>query len=150
MASDINRVILIGRMVKDPDLRYTQSGSSVANFSIANMRTYSVSGERKEYTSFFNCIAWGKLGEAIAQYCKKGQRIGIEGRLQQRSWDDQSGQKRSTVEVVVENFQFLTPKQGQDAPQVDIPQQQHQQNQPQQQETSFEDDNPFSDEDIPF
>ncbi len=142
MASDINRVILIGRMVKDPDLRYTQSGSSVANFSIANTRTYSVSGERKEYTSFFNCIAWGKLGEAIAQYCKKGQRIGIEGRLQQRSWDDQSGQKRSTVEVVVENFQFLTPKQGQEAPQAEMPQPQA--------DSTYEDDNPFSDEDIPF
>ena len=142
MASDINRVVLIGRMVKDPDLRYTQSGSSVANFSIANTRSYSVSGERKEYTSFFNCIAWGKLGEAIAQYCKKGQRIGLEGRLQQRSWDDQSGQKRSAVEVVVENFQFLTPKQGQDAPQGEIPQPSE--------PAGFEDDNPFSDDDIPF
>jgi single-strand DNA-binding protein len=142
MASDINRVILIGRMVKDPELRYTQSGSSVANFSIANTRTYSVSGEKKEYTSFFNCIAWGKLGEAIAQYCKKGQRIGIEGRLQQRSWDDQNGQKRSSVEVVVENFQFLSPKQGQEAPHAEIPQQQT--------ETGFEQENPFSDEEIPF
>lgn len=142
MASDINRVILIGRMVKDPELRYTQSGSSVANFSIANTRTYSVSGEKKEYTSFFNCIAWGKLGEAIAQYCKKGQRIGIEGRLQQRSWDDQNGQKRSSVEVVVENFQFLSPKQGQEAPHAEIPQQQA--------ESGFEQENPFSDEEIPF
>lgn len=142
MASDINRVILIGRMVKDPELRYTQSGSSVANFSIANTRTYSVSGEKKEYTSFFNCIAWGKLGEAISQYCKKGQRIGIEGRLQQRSWDDQNGQKRSSVEVVVENFQFLSPKQGQESPHAEIPQQQA--------ETGYEPENPFSDEEIPF
>ncbi len=142
MASDINRVILIGRMVKDPELRYTQSGSSVANFSIANTRTYSVSGEKKEYTSFFNCIAWGKLGEAIAQYCKKGQRLGIEGRLQQRSWDDQNGQKRSSVEVVVENFQFLSPKQGQESSHAEIPQQQA--------ESSFEQENPFSDEEIPF
>ncbi len=142
MASDINRVVLIGRMVKDPELRYTQSGSSVANFSIANTRTYSVSGEKKEYTSFFNCIAWGKLGEAIAQYCKKGQRIGIEGRLQQRSWDDQNGQKRSSVEVVVENFQFLSPKQGPEAPHAEIPQQQT--------ESGFEPENPFSDEEIPF
>ncbi len=110
MASDINRVVLIGNLTKDPDLRSTQTGSSVANFSIANNLIYTVSGERKEYTSFFNCIAWGKLGEAIAQYCKKGNRIGLEGRLQQRTWYDQNGNKKSTTEVVVESFQFLTPR----------------------------------------
>ncbi|MCX7678427.1 MAG: single-stranded DNA-binding protein [Spirochaetes bacterium] len=142
MASDINRVILIGRIVKDPELRYTQGGSSVTNFTIANTRNYSVSGEKKEYTSFFNCIAWGKLGEAIAQYCKKGHRIGIEGRLQQRSWDDQNGQKRSAVEVVIENFQFLSPKQLQETTNADIPSQTP--------ETSYEPDHPFSDDDIPF
>ena len=111
MASDINRVMLIGRMVRDPELTYTQGGSSVTNFSIANNRSYTVSGEKKEMVSFFNCVAWAKTGEVIAQYCKKGQRIAIEGRLQQRSWDDQSGNKRSTVEVVVENFQFLSGKE---------------------------------------
>ncbi len=144
MAGDLNRVILIGRMVRDPELRYTQSGSSVANFSIANNRSYSVSGERKEYVSFFNCIAWGKLGEAISQYCKKGHRIGIEGRLQQRSWDDQNGNKRSSVEVVVETFQFLTPKQVENG--------NNQQNgAPSQGDTPpVPDENPFSDEDIPF
>ncbi|MCU0845279.1 MAG: single-stranded DNA-binding protein [Spirochaetes bacterium] len=110
MASDINRVMLIGRMVRDPELKYTQGGSSVTNFSIANNRSYTVSGEKKEMVSFFNCVAWAKTGEVIAQYCKKGQRIAIEGRLQQRSWDDQSGNKRSTVEIVVENFQFLSGK----------------------------------------
>ena len=110
MGSDINRVMLIGRMVRDPELKYTQGGSSVTNFSIANNRSYTVSGEKKEMVSFFNCVAWAKTGEVIAQYCKKGQRIAIEGRLQQRSWDDQSGNKRSTVEIVVENFQFLSGK----------------------------------------
>lgn len=143
MASDINKVILIGRMVKDPELRYTQNGAAVTNFTIANTRLYTVSGEKKEYTSFFNCIAWGKLGETIAKFCKKGHRIGIEGRLQQRSWDDQSGQKRSTVAVVIENFQFLSPKQDQEITDaVDIP--------PQTSETNYDSDNPFSDEDIPF
>jgi single-strand DNA-binding protein len=110
MAGDINKVILIGRLVKDPELKYVQSGTAVANFSIANNRTYSVSGEKKEMTSFFNCIAWGKPGEVITQYCKKGQRIAIEGRLQARSWDDQSGNKRKVVEIVVEGFQFLSAK----------------------------------------
>lgn len=144
MASDLNRAILIGRFVKDPELRYTQNGSAVANFSIANNRTYTTAGEKKEYTSFFNCIAWGKLGEVIVQHCKKGQRIALEGRLQQRSWDDQNGNKRYTVEVVVENFQFLTPRQADDArysgdnttAEVSQP--------------SSLDDNPFSDDDIPF
>ncbi|MBN1501768.1 MAG: single-stranded DNA-binding protein [Spirochaetes bacterium] len=112
MASDINRVVLIGRLVKDPDLKYTQSGTSIASFSIANNRTYVSGGEKKEQVSYFNCIAWGKPGEIIAQYMKKGQRIGLDGHLQQRSWDDKDGNKRYTVEVVVENFQFLTSPAG--------------------------------------
>jgi single-strand DNA-binding protein len=110
MANDINRIFMIGRLTKDPDLRYTQGGTSIASFSVANNRSYSAQNERKEMVSYFNCIAWGKSGEVIAQHCKKGQRIGIEGRLQQRSWQDQSGQKRNTVEIVVENFQFLDAK----------------------------------------
>lgn len=149
MASDLNRVVLIGRFVKDPELRYTQGGSSVSNFSVANNRSYTVSGEKKEFTSFFNCIAWGKLGEIIVQYCKKGQRIAIEGRLQQRSWDDQNGNKRYTVEVVVENFQFLSPKQ--ESPMAmdnsgsansNIPENMDEQ--------PMANENPFSDDDIPF
>ena len=110
MANDLNRVILIGRLTRDPELRYTPSGTAVSSFSIANNRTYVTNNEKKEQVSFFNCVAWAKTGEVIVQYCKKGQRIGIEGRLQQRSWDDQDGKKRSAVEVVVDNFQFLTPK----------------------------------------
>lgn len=110
MSNDINRVTLIGRLTKDPDLRYTQGGTSVASFSIANNRSYTAQNEKKEQVSYFNCVAWGKSGEVIAQYGKKGNRIGIEGRLQQRSWQDQSGQKRNTTEIVVENFQFLESK----------------------------------------
>ncbi len=149
MASDLNKVIFIGRLVRDPEIRYTKSGTSVANFSVANNRTYVQGGEKKELTSFFNCIAWSKLGEVIVQYCKKGQRIGVEGKLQQRSWEDQNGNKRSTVEVVVDNFQFLSAK-GEGAgsgefsneppePAPDIPAAPGDLN-----------DNPFSDDDIPF
>lgn len=115
MASDLNRVMLIGRMVKDPDLRYTQSGTSVASFSIANNRSYVTNGEKREDVSYFNCVAWGKAGEIIAQYMKKGQRIGLDGHLQQRSWEDKSGNKRYTVEVVVDNFQFLSAPSGTDS-----------------------------------
>jgi len=112
MASDLNRVVLIGRLTRDPELKHIPSGTAIANFSIANNRTYSSSGEKTEQVSFFNCIAWAKTGEVIVEYCKKGQRIAIEGRLQQRGWEDKNGQKRSTVEIVVENFQFLTAKGG--------------------------------------
>ncbi len=143
MASDLNKAILIGRLTRDPELRYTQSGTSVCSFSIANNRTYVAGGEKKEQVSFFNCVAWAKTGEVIAEYCKKGQRIGIEGRLQQRSWDDQEGKKRQVVEIVVDNFQFLSAPGGssKEAP-TDVPSSSH--------EPSPNTDNPFSDEDIPF
>lgn len=111
MASDLNKTILIGRLVKDPELKQTTSGTELANFSIASNYSYSKSGEKTDTTSFFNCIAWGKLGGIIAQYCQKGNRIAIEGRLQQKTWDDKDGNKRYSVEIVVENFQFLTPKE---------------------------------------
>lgn len=111
MANDLNRVFLIGRFVRDPELRHTPSGTAVASFSIANNRSYTANNEKKEQTNFFNCVAWGKLGELVVDYCKKGHRVAIEGRLQQRSWDDQSGNKRSVVEIITDNVQFLTPKE---------------------------------------
>ncbi|MCL2025813.1 MAG: single-stranded DNA-binding protein [Leptospirales bacterium] len=146
MPSDLNRVLLIGRLVRDPELRYTANGTAVASFSIANNKSYTSNNERREQASFFNCVAWGKLGELIVQYCKKGHRIGVEGRLQQRSWDDQSGNKRSVVEVVTDNIQFLSPRESSSGdPQIDL-------------NTSYQDvpltsemdNNPFSDDDIPF
>lgn len=146
MASDINRVLLIGRMVKDPELKYIPSGTSVTNFSIANNRTYAVAGEKKEMTSYFNCIAWGKQGEIIVQYCKKGHRIAVEGRLQQRSWSDQSGNKRSAVEIVVENFQFLQAKGGG----AGESHEEHDQTPPETGNSHDGNDNPFTDDDIPF
>lgn len=141
MATDLNRVIMIGRMVRDPELKYTQSGTAVARFSIANNRSYVAGGDKKENVSFFNCIAWSKLGEVIVEYCKKGKQIAIEGRLQQRSWDDQDGKKRSSVEIVVENFQFIGSKSG--ASEGDS----HSAEYSPANEIA---DNPFSDDDIPF
>lgn len=108
MASDINRVTLIGRLTKDVELRQTKSEISVASFSIANNKSYSNNGEKKEEVSYFNCTAWGKAGEIINQYMKKGDRIGIDGRLKQNSWQDKEGNKRYDIEVVVDNFQFLS------------------------------------------
>ena len=97
--SDINRIIIIGNLTRDPELKYLQSGTAVCNFSIANNKTYNSGGEKKKETSFFECIAWSKLAETINEYCKKGNRIGIEGRLQQRTWNDTEGKKRSKVEI---------------------------------------------------
>ena len=111
--SDLNRIMLIGRLTKEPELKKTPNGTAVCSFSIANNKTWKKDGEKKEEVSFFNCVAWAKTGEIIAQYVKKGQRIAIEGRLQQRSWQTDAGEKRYAVEVVVDNFQFLESKFGQ-------------------------------------
>lgn len=117
MSTDLNNVIIIGRMTKDPELKYTQGGQSLANFYLANNRSYAKDGEKKEIVSYFNCVVWGKPAEVIAQYCKKGSKLAITGRLQQRSWEDKEGGKRSTVEIVVENFQLLSSKkEGEAAP----------------------------------
>jgi single-strand DNA-binding protein len=149
MASDLNRVVLIGRLTRDPELRYTPAGTAVASLTIANNKTYSVSGEKKEQVSYFDCVAWSKSGEIITEYCKKGHRIAVEGRLQQTRWDDQDGKKRSKVELVVENFQFLTTKGQSD----DIPADSRGKGQESFNDysgsNSFE-ENPFSDDDIPF
>lgn len=103
---DINKVILIGRTTRDIELKYTPSGAAVCSFTLANGRKV----KDVEQTSFIDCIAWQKSAEIIAQYVTKGNRIAVEGRLQQRSWTDGDGNKKSTVEVVVENFQFLQNK----------------------------------------
>ena len=142
MANDLNRVILIGRMTRDAELRYTQNGMAVASFSIANNKTYTTNGEKKEQVSFFNCTAWSKVGEAISKYCKKGDRIGIEGRLQQRAWEDKDGTKRTAIDVVVENIQFLQVRPAGET-----------ENAESQVKSMFEnvpEGNPFSDDDIPF
>ncbi|MCB1307020.1 MAG: single-stranded DNA-binding protein [Leptospiraceae bacterium] len=107
MAGDVNKVVLIGRLTRDPELRQTQSGTSYARFSIANNRMYVAGGERREEVSFFNCVAWGRQAEVINQYCRKGKQVAIEGRLQQRSWENQEGKKQSVVDVVVEQLQML-------------------------------------------
>ena len=147
MASDLNRVVLIGRLTRDPEIRYIPSGTAVASFALANNRTYSVSGEKKEQVSYFECIAWGKLGEVITEYCKKGHRVAVEGRLQQDRWDDQDGKKRSRVQVVVETLQFLTGKPGEDIGEVRS--KGPESNNSFDESRSFE-ENPFSDDDIPF
>ena len=102
----INRVVLVGRLTKDPELRYTPSGVPMARFTIAVNRTFSSqSGERE--ADFIGCIAWRKQAETIAKFFDKGNLIAIEGRIQVGSYDDKDGNKRYTTDVLLENFEFV-------------------------------------------
>lgn len=109
MARGFSKAIITGNITRDPELRTTANGSSVCSFSVAVNRTYrDASGNSQEDVSFIDCTAWGKAGEIINQYAKRGTGILVSGRLDQRSWEDKnSGQKRSRVEIVVEDFNFL-------------------------------------------
>ena len=143
MANDLNRVMMIGRLTKDPELKHIPTGTAVTSFSIASNRSNVKNGEKTEQVSYFECIAWGKLGEIIAQYQKKGSLIGLDGRLQQRSWDDKEGKKRYKVEIVVENVQFLGGKSENSIVPKEAVKGFHQQH-------KSSDDNPFSDDEVPF
>lgn len=104
----LNKVFLYGNLTRDPELRALPSGAQVASFGLATNRTYKdKSGEKKEVAEFHNIVAFGRQAEVIGQYCKKGKAIFVEGRIQNRSWDDKtSGEKKYRTEIVVENFQF--------------------------------------------
>ena len=104
-----SKAIITGNLTRDPDLRTTPNGASVCSFSVAVNRVFrDSSGKQQEDVSFIDCSAWGKLGEMIGQYAKKGSGVLVSGRLSQRTWEDKSGQKRSRVEIVVEDFNFTT------------------------------------------
>ena len=107
MAS-LNKALLIGNLTRDPELRYVPSGSAVASFTVAMNRVYKLqTGEKKEESSFVRVVVWGRLAEVCGEYLKKGSPVFVEGRLQSRSWDGADGQKRSTLEVIATNIQFL-------------------------------------------
>ena len=115
MAKGFNKVILMGNLTRDVEVRTTPSGQSVANFSLAVSRSWKgQDGQQQEQTSFINCVAWGKAGEIIAQYVKKGDPLLVSGRLDQRSYEDKDGNKRQAVEVVVEDFNFVGGGRGDD------------------------------------
>lgn len=103
------KAFVAGNLTRDPELRATPSGAQVANFSIAVNRTFKGSdGTQQDQVSYIECVAWGKAGETICQYCQKGSGLLVTGRLEQRSWEDKtSGQKRSRTEVIVEDFSFV-------------------------------------------
>jgi single-strand DNA-binding protein len=104
----VNKVILVGRLGRDPETRYTGGGQAVANFSIATDETYKdKAGERQKRTEWHKIVVWGKQAEIAQQYLKKGSLIFIEGRIQSREWQDKEGQKRTSFEIVATNFRML-------------------------------------------
>ena len=104
---NLNRVILIGRLTRDPESRALPSGQSVTSFGLATDRYYNdKSGQRQQQTEFHNIVAFGKLADIVAQYLNKGSLVAIEGRLQTRSWQDNAGNKRSRTEIVAEGVQM--------------------------------------------
>ncbi|MEJ2283120.1 MAG: single-stranded DNA-binding protein [Desulfobacterales bacterium] len=107
--SGVNKVILIGRLGSDPEVRYTPSGVAVANFSVATSEEWKDkdSGEKKERTEWHRIVAWRRLGEICGEYLSKGRQVYVEGRLQTRSWDDRDGNKKYMTEIVASDIQFL-------------------------------------------
>ena len=104
----VNRAILVGRLGRDPETRFTSGGQAVCNFTMATDETYKDrNGERQKRTEWHRIVVWGKQAEIAQQYLHKGSLIFVEGRIQTRQWDDREGQKRTTVEIVANNFRML-------------------------------------------
>lgn len=151
----INNVVLVGRLTKDADLRYTSGGQAVATFNLAVNRNFTnQSGERE--ADFVNCVIWRKPAETLANYAKKGTLLGVVGRIQTRNYENQQGQRVFVVEVVCDNFQLLEPKKDN---QQQNNQSYHQDSMPGMDKRGFNNDtDPFgqssqidiSDDDLPF
>lgn len=111
--ANYNKVLLIGNLTRDPELKYTASGTAVGNFGLAVNRTWNgPDGNRREEATFIDCEIWGKRAEAFCEYMSKGRPVFVEGRLKLDSWETQDGQKRSKLRVVCENFEFIGGRQG--------------------------------------
>lgn len=109
----MNKVFLIGNLTRDPELTETPSGVAVCHFSIAVNRNYS-SGDGERQTDFFNCVAWRGLGETIARYTKKGKKVAITGTIQTRTYENNQGVKVPAIDIVAQDVEFLSPKEGGD------------------------------------
>jgi single-strand DNA-binding protein len=104
----LNKIIVIGNLGRDPEMRYTPTGQALTSFSVASNRTYkTASGEQREETEWFNCQAFGKLGETCNQYLTKGQQVYVEGRLTSRTYQTRDGQTRHSDDITVREIQFL-------------------------------------------
>ncbi len=121
MAKSLNKVMLIGNLTRDPEMRYTPQGTAVCTFGVATNRSWTTdSGEKKDEADFHNIVAWNKLGEICAQLLKKGRKVYVEGRLSTRSWQGQDGTQKQRTEVVINDMVILDKKE--DAGEsIDIP-----------------------------
>jgi single-strand DNA-binding protein len=108
----VNKAILIGNLGADPEVRYTQNGTAVANFNLATTETWTKEGNKEEKTEWHRIVAFGRLGEICGEYLSKGSKVYIEGRIQTRQWDDRDGNKRYTTEIVAREMKILTPRSG--------------------------------------
>jgi single-strand DNA-binding protein len=117
MSRGLNKLMIIGHLGRDPEMRYTPSGRPVTTFSVATTRTWhSSNGERHEETEWFNVVAWGSLAEICNQHLRKGQQVYIEGRIQTRRWEDAEGTKHFTTEVVAKEMIMLGDRKEHQAP----------------------------------
>ncbi len=146
----MNKVVLVGRLARDPELRTTQSGTAVVSFTVACDRRFARQGEERQ-ADFINCVAWNKTAEFISRYFTKGMRIALDGRIQTRSYDDQNGNKRYVTEVVAEDVEFAQSKNenagGFQAPGFDAP---HTASAPQAPSADIDGFMPVEEEDLPF
>lgn len=111
---NFNKVILMGNLTKDPELRYTSGGTAICNLGLAINRKYTQNNEQKEEVCFVTISVWGKQAENCTEYLNKGSSVLVEGRLRQNNWETEDGQKRSRLEVVAESVQFLSKRQKQE------------------------------------
>ncbi len=126
----VNRVILVGHLGGDPEMRYTSSGTPVTNFSLAtNERWNNQDGERQERTEWHKIVTWSKLADISNQYLTKGQLVFIEGRIQTREWDDRDGNKRRTTEIIASDMRMMSPRSS-DGPRQEQEQKQEQKQEP--------------------
>jgi single-strand DNA-binding protein len=118
----VNKVILVGRLGGDPEIRYTNTGTAVANFSLATSTNWTnKDGQREEKTEWHRVVAFGRLGEICGEYLNKGKQVYVEGRLQTRSWEDKDGNRRKTTEIVAQQLQMLgTPSGDRPSPDEDV------------------------------
>lgn len=120
MARSLNRVQLIGNLTRDPELRYTPTGSAVCSFSIATNRSWTTdAGEKKDEADFHRIVAWNKLAELCSQFLTKGRKVYVEGRLSTRNWQDKDGGSRSTTEVIISDMILLDSAGGARSPKAD-------------------------------
>jgi single-strand DNA-binding protein len=121
MSRGLNKVMIIGHLGRDPEMRYTPSGRPVTTYNVATSRTWNSSdGERHTETEWFNVVAWGNLAEICKQYLSKGQRIYVEGRLQTRQWEDSDGNKHSSTEIVASEMIMLSDRHNHNHPSEEV------------------------------